>query len=44
MGGQFGAARSLSHEEVRMVVHIIPTLLGIVAPLGALGWLLSRGI
>jgi hypothetical protein len=44
MHGQSGAARSLWDEEVRMVVHIIPTLLGIVAPLSALGWLLSRGI
>jgi hypothetical protein len=33
-----------SSKEAHMVAHIIPALLGIVAPLSAVGWIISRGV
>ena len=39
-----GGENLLNKEEADMVAHIIPTLLGIVAPLSTIGWLLSRGV
>jgi hypothetical protein len=31
-------------KEAHMVAHIIPALLGIIAPLSAVGWIISRGV
>ena len=43
--GQCRAATSLlNQKEASMIHHIMPALLGIVAPLSAIGWLLSRGV
>jgi hypothetical protein len=39
-----GRENLLNEQEAHMVAHIIPTLLGIVAPLSTIGWLLSRGV
>lgn len=30
--------------EAAMIAHIVPTILGILAPLGTIGWVISRGI
>jgi hypothetical protein len=36
--------KRLRSKEAHMVAHIIPALLGIVAPLSAVGWIISRGV
>jgi hypothetical protein len=38
------ATSHLNEEEASMVQHIMPALLGIIAPLSTIGWLLSRGV